>query len=244
MTAKREDMTEGAYIVAQIRARCHEAGDCLVWDGYLNGDSPRITIDRVHRPVRQLMFEQAVGHREMHNEVIHTCGTRSCVAPAHLEQVSPAERRRRTALSRYVSTHTGEAAPLFVVTEELAEIAIQKSETTRARGKANAAVLAARSGAIPNSVFALGGRMTFTLNTCRYDDLGPNSPFVRSNCRACTLRSFAAGPLYHSSSQLGMLTPAYRNALKAAFEGEEPAAVHAEVRAVHERISNEKAQVL
>lgn len=152
----RGDMSEGAYILTKIRALCHEEGECLVWDGCLNGDSPRVTLDGAHRPVRQVMYERAIGQRRFNHEVIHTCGTRNCVAPEHLEQIDRNERRRRTALSRYVSKHLGEDASLPTLTDDLLDMAADHAATTRAREKALESVSAARSGAIPNSVFAWG----------------------------------------------------------------------------------------
>jgi len=87
--------------------------------------------------------------------------------------------------------------------------------------------------------------MTFTTQTCTYDTaFGADSPFYRSTCRACSLRAMAMSPLYHSSMRLGMLVPSYTKSLKATFPGEDVATVHAEVRAVAERISNAKAEVL
>lgn len=56
----------------------------------------------------------------------------------------------------------------------------------------------------------------------------PASGLYRANCRGCTLRSLAAGPLFFESMRLGKLSPAYRDALRALGE---PGTVHLEVKA-------------
>lgn len=57
----------------------------------------------------------------------------------------------------------------------------------------------------------------------------PARGLYRANCRGCTLRSLASGPLFHESMRLGKLSPAYRDALRALGE---PATVHMEVKAI------------
>jgi hypothetical protein len=57
----------------------------------------------------------------------------------------------------------------------------------------------------------------------------PARGIYRANCRECTLRSLAAGPLFFESLRLGKLSPAYREALRTLGE---PSAVHIEVKAI------------
>lgn len=85
--------------------------------------------------------------------------------------------------------------------------------------------------------------MSFTTATCNYDDLGPDSPFMRSTCRACSLRAMAQSPFFHHSQREGRITPDYERSLKACF-GEGWKAAHEEIKTVAERIRDARTEVL
>jgi len=66
----------------------------------------------------------------------------------------------------------------------------------------------------------------------------PERGLYIAQCRGCTLRSLAAGPLFHDSMRLGRLTPAYRAALLRL--GRDVPAVHGEVKAAADELRRDR----
>lgn len=94
-------MSEGTYLMERIRSRCKDDAGCWVWQGHAQkGVMPIINIDGKVIAVRRVVFEQTQGPVKPGHEVVGTCEMPLCVAPGCVEQVTPAERRRRMAAKR------------------------------------------------------------------------------------------------------------------------------------------------
>lgn len=141
-------MSEGAYLLARIVKNCESVGDCLVWKLRCNRKSPAMNIGRVPFPVRRIMFANAIGPILPGHDVISTCQTFKCVAPEHLVQIERTEHRRQVCNA----WHAKRAGKPF----GLGAWAAAQADSEAARANTEVAVQAARSGATPNSVFALG----------------------------------------------------------------------------------------
>jgi hypothetical protein len=72
----------------------HVASDCILWMGSLNGDGYgeiKLTGSRRNVYVHRLAYVLRFGKLEAELTIDHTCETRACVNPFHLEAVSRAE---------------------------------------------------------------------------------------------------------------------------------------------------------
>lgn len=88
-------------VLARIRARCHDDGGCWIWEGYtLKGKMPIMSFEGRPTTVRSVAYMHGVGKIRYGHEVVRTCESTLCCNPAHLEQVTIAERRRRLAARR------------------------------------------------------------------------------------------------------------------------------------------------
>lgn len=142
-------MSDGAYLLTRIRNSCHEDGDCLIWDGYCNDAMPVMNIGRSPRPVRRVVFENAIGPIRKGFEVIGTCGTRKCVAPEHLKQILKAARRAMLGAAR---AGLG-ASPKQVrfMRENFGKLDLAKAREIRSSDETGV-VLAARFGVSPQLI--------------------------------------------------------------------------------------------
>lgn len=96
-------MTRRDAIMARIRARCVEdpVTGCLEWTGPTSGVTkggggyPRMCLDGRTVAVHRVVAAHAFGYLHPGVHVDHKCRNRRCVAPGHLEVVSPRENCRR-----------------------------------------------------------------------------------------------------------------------------------------------------
>ena len=81
-------MSEGAYLLERVRARCYEEGDCLIWTGDVSGDGmrPRFFVDGARVPIRKALWEALHGPVKEGCRIGTSCKTLHCVEPAHLIQ--------------------------------------------------------------------------------------------------------------------------------------------------------------
>lgn len=82
----------------EIKANCHEVGDCWEWKGALDGSAPimRLSGSQKTTPVRRWVLEQA-GKMKAGQLVCSKCGNHLCVAPAHAVSMTRKEFQQRTA---------------------------------------------------------------------------------------------------------------------------------------------------
>jgi hypothetical protein len=87
----------------QIKARCTEDGDCLLWNGSTDvGGRPKLSVKKAGEKCktlqpRRLVWEQAKGPIPKGKFVTVTCGNPGCLAEEHLELITKGEVIRRTA---------------------------------------------------------------------------------------------------------------------------------------------------
>lgn len=95
-------------ILARVRERIRvdPETDCWLWTGPTSGDGrgggyPRMSLDGRTVAVHRVMAVHEFGFLHPGRHVDHTCRTRLCVNPAHLEPVTHLENcRRRDAAAR------------------------------------------------------------------------------------------------------------------------------------------------
>lgn len=86
-------------MVQKILARCHEDGDCLIWDGAISDCGlPRLAKTSARRSLWRAMF----GELHPRQLVSCTCDSKLCLNPEHLElrNKSDVTRSTQTAESR------------------------------------------------------------------------------------------------------------------------------------------------
>ena len=70
-----------------LKARCVMAGDCWLWQGYLQNNTPQVVsyADGTKRmvSVRRLLRELIAGHHQPAGHYSNICGDPRCVSPAH-----------------------------------------------------------------------------------------------------------------------------------------------------------------
>lgn len=75
-----------------IKAKCREDGDCLLWTGSCNGSGiPKIKLDGIHYSARRETWKLARGPLKDSELVTVTCGCVRCLNPDHLKKTSKAE---------------------------------------------------------------------------------------------------------------------------------------------------------
>lgn len=83
---------------SQLRAQCHEDGDCLLWDGCLTSEgTPLVNEGGQGRRARRVMFALVKGPVPAGKNVIATCWHPLCVAPKHLRAVTKKEQMQQAA---------------------------------------------------------------------------------------------------------------------------------------------------
>lgn len=74
------------HTVESLKAQCEQLGDCLVWQGYVANQTPKVSVfGEGMSPVRKL-FAELLGNRKFAKGVYFyasSCGDPLCVAPAH-----------------------------------------------------------------------------------------------------------------------------------------------------------------
>lgn len=74
---------------------------CWFWLGALSRKGyGRVQVDGVHRPAHRAVYEALYGPVPKHLHLDHLCSNKSCVNPAHMEPVTPAENNRRKQSAR------------------------------------------------------------------------------------------------------------------------------------------------
>lgn len=113
-----EPNPEGAYLLARIRARCVEEGDCLIWQGCISSSSNasrggypiiKVGYGQPCKTVRRAIVEVAGdknGNRDLkpRQPVETTCGERLCVAQEHLVVSTPVKVGKRMAKAGKLSS--------------------------------------------------------------------------------------------------------------------------------------------
>lgn len=133
-----------ADALTRIRVRCHDDAGCWIWDGYAmnKGKVPVMSYEGRPTTVRSVAFRHGVGTIKPGHEVVRTCESTLCCNPAHLEQVTVAQRRKRLAAVR------NERQPASVVRaqrERYAKLDMEKARAIRASDEMGK-VLAERYG--------------------------------------------------------------------------------------------------
>lgn len=102
-------MTQGAYLMEKILARCKEDGDCQIWQGARNNRGPVLSIGGKEAAARVLVWE---GSHDLPfppgRRASVTCRHKLCLNPAHIIAWTMAEQMRETqrnrpAAARYAS---------------------------------------------------------------------------------------------------------------------------------------------
>lgn len=98
-------MNDDNYLMARIRARCHEDGDCLIWEGAANNRGPIFTVDKKEQSVRRAAWEAKHGVEFPKGKLARRC-TESvmCVNPSHIVPVTRAQ----------ITKHVMDAKPAMV----------------------------------------------------------------------------------------------------------------------------------
>lgn len=79
-------MTEGAYLLERIRARCVEEGECWIWQGATVSGHPIMKPKgRSCTTVRRLVAEAKGTPPEHRQPVVPACGEPLCVNPEHIK---------------------------------------------------------------------------------------------------------------------------------------------------------------
>jgi hypothetical protein len=91
-------------LIARVRAKVIEEGDCWVWQGAVSGvqrELPQMTVRengrRTNRSVRRMLKEKAAGYVRHDRLVTTSCRTFGCVNPDHLVEITVGGRNRRAA---------------------------------------------------------------------------------------------------------------------------------------------------
>lgn len=89
----------GAYIMARIKSRIVECGDCWEWTGAMDGGSTpimRVPVTRQLLSVRRIVMI-AMGKDPGPKLGVSSCDNRRCVAPAHAVAYTRRQLQKRTA---------------------------------------------------------------------------------------------------------------------------------------------------
>lgn len=71
-------------VLARLRARTVESGDCWLWTGYTKNGYGALSVGNVDRYIHRLSFEIHHGPVPEGQEVCHRCDVPTCWAPHHL----------------------------------------------------------------------------------------------------------------------------------------------------------------
>ena len=97
-------MSEGAYLMDRIRARCREDGDCLIWTGAMNERGPVVTVDRKQLSVRRVAWEERNGKPFPTGKVASVdCEDKACIehiVPRTRSQLNARTNRRHSSIAR------------------------------------------------------------------------------------------------------------------------------------------------
>jgi transcriptional regulator with XRE-family HTH domain len=87
-----------------IAERCHEDGDCLIWDHKKHRGQPVHTFQRGESGSIRKLAWKAAGKRELreNERVTMMCGHKDCLEPSHMRAISQAEVLKRNCDSRSV----------------------------------------------------------------------------------------------------------------------------------------------
>lgn len=94
-----------AELVARIRLRCIECGDCLLWQGCMSGagkSQPQIGVGKKRLNVRRIMWEHAHGQAAGSRGISVDCGNVRCVK--HLVATTVQQRVRKASAEGKYST--------------------------------------------------------------------------------------------------------------------------------------------
>ncbi len=83
--------------IERIRAKIKVVGfGCWLWQGRLSlAGYGQVSVKGKTRAAHRVLYELANGNSDLSLYLDHTCRTKSCVNPKHLEQVTPKENTRR-----------------------------------------------------------------------------------------------------------------------------------------------------
>jgi len=87
----------------EIKARCVEEGDCLIWQGYISRGGSPIAWDpasKKHASVRKAVLRLGGKEAKEGYTPACICGTRGCVSPEHLRLMSLSRYARKVLAPR------------------------------------------------------------------------------------------------------------------------------------------------
>jgi hypothetical protein len=128
-------MKPSEVTTAWIAQRCHEDGDCLIWDHKKLRGQPVHTFERKSGYIRQLAWKAAGKRPLRENErLTMTCGHKDCLEPSHMKAITQAEVLRHTCGSASVKLRKY-AAVTESVRKRKAKITLEDARYVRASDK-------------------------------------------------------------------------------------------------------------
>lgn len=70
-------------LLDRILAKTIEQGDCLLWTGMKQHDTPMVSVRGRNKPVRQTLVKLLVDYHKVPPRIVAGCGNKNCVAPEH-----------------------------------------------------------------------------------------------------------------------------------------------------------------
>lgn len=130
---KKSEMTP-EQVAEWIWSRCHEDGDCLIWDGAIAGKSgPAVTSPFTGKtaPARRVLM-QALGRQVNGFMCTTSCGSPNCMAKAHLITWTRKQLQKRT--GKVLSTNEVRRSKLAAAAQRRSPLTMEMVREMRASG--------------------------------------------------------------------------------------------------------------
>lgn len=92
---KRRARPKTVHTLESLQAKCLDEGECLVWAGYFENGTPKVSHNGALTPARRLFHFLTTGKLRTEGFFYAKCGNAACAKPEHTAHLSHKQHMRR-----------------------------------------------------------------------------------------------------------------------------------------------------